>query len=114
MAPLLSLPSSLHADIQRQVQSELDSVTGRSRFLDFSDRASTPLTEAVLLEIQRMGNVAPVGVMHSTARDATLDGHFIPKDTQVGRWEIGQDPKRALFKDVPRLSSCSFICLYLV
>ena len=69
--------------MQQKVFEELEAVTGGNRAVSASDRKDTPFTEAVILEIQRMGNIAPFGLVHSAAVDTTLGGYFIPKDTQV-------------------------------
>ncbi len=73
----------LHPDIQKEVQDELDAVVGRSRLPCWSDRTSTPYTEAVLHEIQRRANILPNGVPHATRVDVNFRGFFIPKGTVV-------------------------------
>ena len=55
--------------MQAKVQAELDQVVGRSRLPSFTDRQHLPYTEAVLLEIQRCGNIVPFGVNHFTTVD---------------------------------------------
>ena len=39
--------------------------------------------EATILEIQRLANIAPTTVQHSTSQDTTLLGYHIPKRTIV-------------------------------
>ncbi len=84
-----------HPDIQEKVKNELDQVTGRGRMPTMADRADTPYTEAVLLEIQRCANIAPVSVFHANSTDTYLGGYFIPKNTAVfpNIGHVMRDPK---------------------
>lgn len=43
----------LHPDIQEKARSQLDSVIGRDRLPNFSDRASLPYIEYIVQEIYR-------------------------------------------------------------
>ncbi len=73
----------LNPEIQKKVQEELDEVTGRSRMPTLADRDKTPYTEAVIHEIQRCGNIAPIGVTHCSTADSHLKGYFIPRGTNI-------------------------------
>ena len=75
----------LNQDVQRKVQEELDSVTGGSRLPTWADRTSTPYTEAVIHEIQRLGNILTLSVSHFSNADGTLDNgrYFVPKGTAI-------------------------------
>ncbi|KAG9281899.1 cytochrome P450 2J1-like [Astyanax mexicanus] len=72
-----------HPEVQKGVQAEIDCVIGQSRRPCLLDRASMPYTEAVLHEIQRVGNILPLGIPHSAGRDTTVCNYFIPKGTVV-------------------------------
>ncbi|XP_063056804.1 cytochrome P450 2J2-like [Engraulis encrasicolus] len=69
--------------VQEKVQAEIDSVVGQSRQPSMADRASMPYTDAVIHEVQRMGNIVPLNGLHMAERDTTLGGYFIPKGTAV-------------------------------
>ncbi|KAM7181802.1 cytochrome P450 2D17-like [Macrochelys suwanniensis] len=73
----------LHPDIQCKVQEEIDKVIGRDRSPTMEDQANMPYTNAVIHEIQRYGDIAPVGMLHMTYRDTELQGFFIPKGTTI-------------------------------
>lgn len=65
------------------VQMELDAVIGRKRFPTLQDRCHLPYVEAVLSEIQRISNVAPLAIAHRSTEDAQFRQFVIPKDTIV-------------------------------
>lgn len=44
-----------------------------------ADRPHLPYTDAVIHEIQRMGNIFPLNGLRMAAKDTTLGGYFIPK-----------------------------------
>ncbi|XP_036409836.1 cytochrome P450 2J6-like [Megalops cyprinoides] len=69
--------------IQSKVQDEIDRVIGPSRPPSMTDRASMPYTNAVVHEVQRKGNILPLGVPHMADRDTSLGGYFIPKGTPL-------------------------------
>uniref|UniRef100_A0A8D2PBH8 Cytochrome P450 n=1 Tax=Zosterops lateralis melanops TaxID=1220523 RepID=A0A8D2PBH8_ZOSLA len=73
----------LHPEIQGKVQAEIDKVIGRERPPTMKDQASMPYTNAVIHEVQRCGNIVPVGLPHMTYRDTELQGFFIPKGTTI-------------------------------
>ncbi|NXG13145.1 CP2DH protein, partial [Grallaria varia] len=73
----------LHPEIQSKVQAEIDNVIGRERSPTMKDQVSMPYTNAVIHEVQRCGDIIPVGLPHLTYRDTELQGFFIPKGTTV-------------------------------
>ena len=71
-----------HPDIQERCFKEIDDVVG-DKYIDYADRVKLPFIEATILEIQRLANVVPLAIQHSTNNDTTLLGHHIPKNTVV-------------------------------
>ncbi|KAK1153163.1 cytochrome P450 2K1-like [Acipenser oxyrinchus oxyrinchus] len=69
--------------IQDKVQEEIESVIGRERPPQAEDRKSMPYMDAVLHEIQRVGNLVPMNLLHETREDTTFRGYRIPKGTPV-------------------------------
>lgn len=67
--------------VYEKTQAELDAVIGRKRFPNLQDRNHLPYVEAVLSEIQRVSNVAPLGIAHRCTDDVKFFEYIIPKDT---------------------------------
>ncbi|XP_078617917.1 steroid 17-alpha-hydroxylase/17,20 lyase-like [Branchiostoma floridae x Branchiostoma japonicum] len=85
---------AVHPEIQEKVAAELDSVVGRDRLPELSDREATPYTEATMHEVMRMGSVTPTSLPHATTVDTTLRGYHIPKGTWIfpNLWALHYDP----------------------
>lgn len=62
-----------------KVQAEINRVVGQSRPLTMDDRINLPYTDAVIHEIQRFGNIAPLSLPHITNKAIQLEGYTIPK-----------------------------------
>ncbi|XP_069550922.1 cytochrome P450 2J6-like [Brachyistius frenatus] len=72
-----------HPDVQEKVQAEIESVIGQIRQPTMADRTNLPYTDAVIHEIQRMGNIVPLNGLRKAAKDTTLGGYVIPKGTSL-------------------------------
>ncbi|XP_041862599.1 cytochrome P450 2J5-like [Melanotaenia boesemani] len=72
-----------YPDIQGRVQAEIDAVVGSSRQVSMSDRQNMPYTDAVVHEIQRMGNIIPLNAARMASKDTVLDNYSIPKGTII-------------------------------
>uniref|UniRef100_UPI0037E9C2B2 cytochrome P450 2J2-like n=1 Tax=Semicossyphus pulcher TaxID=241346 RepID=UPI0037E9C2B2 len=69
--------------IQDKVQAEIDAVIGLTRQPTMADKPNLPYTDAVIHEIQRIGNVVPLNGLRMAAKDTMLGGFLIPKGTSV-------------------------------
>ena len=69
---------SLHPDVQKKVQAELDSVVGPSRLPELGDYESLPYIKATIKEALRWHSVAPLLVPRTTVADDVYNGYFIP------------------------------------
>ncbi|XP_070687941.1 cytochrome P450 2J2-like [Pempheris klunzingeri] len=72
-----------YPEIQAKVQAEIEQMIGRSRQPSMEDRTSLPYTDAVIHEVQRMGNIVPLSLPHVTNRDIQLGGYTVPKGVTV-------------------------------
>ncbi|KAJ8246459.1 hypothetical protein GJAV_G00268040 [Gymnothorax javanicus] len=68
--------------IQAQVQEELSRVIGEKE-PRMEDRRNLPYTDAVIHEIQRLANIVPLNIPHTTSCDVNFEGYFIKKGTTV-------------------------------
>ncbi|XP_053383656.1 cytochrome P450 2J4-like isoform X2 [Mercenaria mercenaria] len=83
-----------YPDIQKKCQDEIFEKCG-DKVVTWAERGSLPYIEATLLEIQRMANIAPVSVPHTSDVDVTLGGYFIPRRTLIiaNLYSSNMDPR---------------------
>jgi cytochrome P450 len=91
---------SLHPEIQRKAQAEIDAVIGNDRLPKFSDQENLLYVQSLVKEVFRWNPVTPlgdflfysficmlidciVGVAHRVTEDDVYDGYFIPKGAYV-------------------------------
>lgn len=75
--PFLNI--STHLLFSAMVHEEIDQVTGRNQQPKYEDRMQTPYTKAVIHEIQRYGDIIPLGVAPRTTKDIKFWGILIAK-----------------------------------
>ena len=69
---------TLHPEIQRQAQEEIDRVIGSEKLPTFDDRAQLPFLECILREIYLWANPSNFGIAHKLMHDDVYEGYFIP------------------------------------
>uniref|UniRef100_A0A8D1QK81 Cytochrome P450 2J2 n=1 Tax=Sus scrofa TaxID=9823 RepID=A0A8D1QK81_PIG len=74
---------AMYPEIQEKVQAEIDRVLGQSQQPSIAARECMPYTNAVIHEVQRMGNIIPMNVPREAAEGTTLAGYHLPKGTMV-------------------------------
>ncbi|KAL6030889.1 hypothetical protein STEG23_032334 [Scotinomys teguina] len=86
---------ALHPDVQEKVHAEIDRVVGHKRPPSLADRESMPYTNAVIHEVQRMGNIVPLNVPREVSMDTNLHGFHLPKGTMLltNLTALHRDPK---------------------
>ncbi|KAJ7671830.1 cytochrome P450 [Mycena rosella] len=72
-------------EAQKKAQAELDRVIGHGRLPDFADEPALPYLSAVVKEVLRWENVAPIGIPHrlSDGEDDEYKGYRIPAGSIV-------------------------------
>lgn len=73
---------TLNPDVQQRMREEVDHVVGR-KTLSSKYRPLMPYTQAVMLELHRVANIAPSGLNHALAQDRQVAGYLLPKGTQI-------------------------------
>ncbi|CAG0881029.1 unnamed protein product [Cyprideis torosa] len=84
-----------HPEIQSKVHEEIDQVIGRDRYVSLDDRGKLNYTEAMIMEVLRLSNVAPLGVVHSCFTDFKFKGFLIPAGSFIlpNQYSIHMNPK---------------------
>ncbi|XP_068819655.1 cytochrome P450 2J2-like isoform X3 [Capricornis sumatraensis] len=72
---------AMYPEIQEKVQAEIDRVLGQSQKVSTAARESMPYTNAVIHEVQRMGNIIPMNVPREVTEDTTLNGYHLVKES---------------------------------
>ncbi|XP_029008899.1 cytochrome P450 2J6-like [Betta splendens] len=91
-----------YPNIQERCQQEIDQVLQGKDLVSFDDRHNMPYMQAVVHEVQRVANTAPLSVFHCTSKDTELMGYSIPKGTMIvpnltsvlneeGQWKFPHD-----------------------
>ncbi|KAL6030892.1 hypothetical protein STEG23_032337 [Scotinomys teguina] len=92
---------ALYPEVQEKVQAEIDRVIGQKQ-PSLADRDSMPYTNAVVHEVQRLGNIIPLNVPREVTVDTTLGGFHLPKGTVVhtNLTSLHMDPKEWATPDI--------------
>ncbi|KAF5901978.1 cytochrome P450 2F2-like, partial [Clarias magur] len=72
-----------YPEFQEKCQQEIDEFLEGKAQVSFEDRHNMPYTQALIHESQRIANITPLSVFHSTTRDTELMGYSIPRGTII-------------------------------
>uniref|UniRef100_A0A4W4DYG1 Cytochrome P450, family 2, subfamily AE, polypeptide 1 n=1 Tax=Electrophorus electricus TaxID=8005 RepID=A0A4W4DYG1_ELEEL len=72
-----------NSNVQERCHEEIVGVLGYDRAPSMDDRSRLPYTYATVHEIQRLGNILPLGVAHETTQPTQLRGYNIAKGTMI-------------------------------
>nr|XP_040145116.1 cytochrome P450 2J2-like [Ictidomys tridecemlineatus] len=79
VSKIIESPSSL----PEKVHAEIDRVLGQWQQPSMAAREFMPYTNAVIHEVQRMGNIIPLNVPREVVVDTTFAGYYLPKGTMI-------------------------------
>ncbi|KAL1763885.1 cytochrome P450 2C20-like, partial [Sigmodon hispidus] len=65
--------------VTAKIQEEIDHVVGRQRSPCMQDRRHMPYTNAVVHEVQRFIDIAPISLPHAVTSDIKFKNYLIPK-----------------------------------
>ncbi|XP_062245743.1 cytochrome P450 2F2-like [Platichthys flesus] len=69
--------------VQERCQQEIDEALEGKHSVTYDDRHNMPFIQAMIHEVQRIGNIVPLSIVHSTTKDTELMGYSIPRGTLV-------------------------------
>ncbi|XP_070577292.1 cytochrome P450 18a1-like [Ptychodera flava] len=83
-----------HPEVQARVQAEIDQQVDRNCHPSFAYADDLPYTQATIMEVLRVANMAPLGLPHATSGDVELRGYTLPAGTCVfaNVWSVHMDP----------------------
>ena len=74
---------AMNQEIQSQARKEILEVVGNSRNVQLSDKQSLPYVQAMVMDLIRLADIHPIGVLHAPERDTEIEGYTIPKGTFI-------------------------------
>ncbi|KAJ8689583.1 hypothetical protein PTI98_012473 [Pleurotus ostreatus] len=88
------LVMTLHPEVQKKAQKELDDIVGNDRLPTFNDGPYLPYIDCIIKEIWRWNTAVPFAA-HSLSKDDEYRGYFIPANTvvMVNNWSVFRSPE---------------------
>jgi cytochrome P450 len=85
---------SVHPEIQKKAQKEIDQLLGGERLPTLSDQDDLPYISAMIKEIFRWHTPLPISVPKMLREDDVYKGYLLPKGATVMEnvWTVFQDP----------------------
>ncbi|KAH9834572.1 cytochrome P450 monooxygenase [Rhodofomes roseus] len=89
------LAMTLHPEVGRKMQEEIDRVIGKHRLPTIEDRPDLPYVDSVLKETYRWHAPLPLGIPHYITEDDEYEGYQLPQDTTImaNMWAICRDER---------------------
>ncbi|KAE9554553.1 hypothetical protein FO519_002257 [Halicephalobus sp. NKZ332] len=70
-------------EVVEKMNSEFDAIIGSDRLVTLNDRPSLKFLQAVINESQRMSNLLPQNLIHTTTQDVEISGYKLEKGTCI-------------------------------
>ena len=70
-------------DVQKMAQEEISAQVGDDRKVTLADRKLLPYTQGLVMELIRLSDIHPIGVLHAPDKDTTIEGFTVPKGTFI-------------------------------
>lgn len=74
---------TLHPEVQKRAQNEIDQICSEDRSPNWSDYDRLPYISMIIKESVRWRPVTPLGFPHALAKDDIVDGYSLPKGSAV-------------------------------
>ncbi|QQP31421.1 Cytochrome P450 CYP3029A1, partial [Caligus rogercresseyi] len=74
---------ALNPELTRRAQKEIDESIGKDRFITYEDKTRLPFLRALIMELIRVEDIHPVGVVRSARVDTEIQGYSIPSGTFI-------------------------------
>ncbi|EJD04755.1 cytochrome P450 [Fomitiporia mediterranea MF3/22] len=89
------LMMTLHPEIVKRAQEEIDRVIGSDRLPTYEDRPSLPYIEAIMKEIFRFNPAVPIGIPHESTQVDIYRGWTIPSGSMIlpNIWQMMRDER---------------------
>lgn len=93
------LMMTLHPQVQKKAQEEIDRVIGANRLPAFKDRENLPYIECIIKEVLRWYPVAPLAIPHRLMEEDYYEGYWMPANSTVmpNIWAMSRD--ETMYKD---------------
>lgn len=73
----------MRPDIQAKCYQEIHAAFGETEMPNYTERSKTPYVEAMLMEVNRFFEIAPLGGPRRVMKTCELGGYVIPKNTTL-------------------------------
>ena len=70
-------------EVQKKAQEEIQKIVGSDSKVLLKDRQNLPYVQAMIMDLIRISDIHPIGVMHSPSEDTLIAGFQVPKGTFV-------------------------------
>ena len=86
---------AMYPDIQRRVQTEIDSVVPEGRLPSLQDRSELVYTEAVMCEVFRWATILPFSLFHAVSETFDYQGYTFPANSVLlyNIWSAHRNPR---------------------